>query len=84
MTDNNEDLQHISLACAIAKQALEAIGNLQNNDIRNVAAFTATNIGSTSSVHQALRLQQSSLVDFQLTAHVGSPQLENELQRVLL
>lgn len=50
MTDNNEDLQHISSACAIAKQALEAIGNLQNNDIRNVAAFTATNIASTSSV----------------------------------
>ncbi|PFX14080.1 hypothetical protein AWC38_SpisGene21794 [Stylophora pistillata] len=50
MTDNNEDLQHISSACVKAKQAVEAIGNLQNNDIRNVAAFTATNTASTSSV----------------------------------
>ena len=33
---------------------------------------------------EAIRLQQSSHVDFQLTAHVGSPQLENELHRVLL
>ena len=32
-----------------ATQALEAIGNLQSNDIRNVAALTATNSSSTSS-----------------------------------
>ena len=50
MAANNEDVQHISSACAIAKQALEAIENLHNNDIRNVAALTATNRASTSSV----------------------------------
>lgn len=47
---NEEDVQQISSACAIAKQALEAIGNLQRNDIRNVAALTATNSSSTSSI----------------------------------
>ena len=50
MAANNEDVQHISSACAIAKQALEAIENLHNNDIRNVAALTATNRASTSFV----------------------------------
>ena len=50
MAANNEDAQHISSACAIAKQALEAIENLHNNDIRNVAALTATNRASTSFV----------------------------------
>lgn len=52
MAASNEDeqaVQQISSACAIAKQALEAIGNLQSNDIRNVAALTATNSSSTSS-----------------------------------
>ena len=43
-------VQQISLACTIAKQALEAIGNLQSNDIRNVAALTATNSSSTNSI----------------------------------
>ena len=47
---NEEDVQQISSACVIAKQALEAIGNLQRNDIRNVAALTATNSSSTSSI----------------------------------
>ena len=47
---NEEDVQQISSACAIAKQALEAIGNLQRNDIRNVAALTATNSSSSSSI----------------------------------
>ena len=51
MAANNEDVQHISSACGIAKQVLEAIENLHNNDIRNVAALTATNRASTSSVH---------------------------------
>lgn len=35
---------------AIAKKALEAIGNLHNHDIQNVAALTATNSASISSV----------------------------------
>ena len=43
-------VQQISLACTIAKQALEAIGNLQSNDIRNVAALTAANSASTNSI----------------------------------
>ena len=50
MAANSEDVQHISSACAIAKQALEAIKNLHNNDIRNVVALTATNRASTTSV----------------------------------
>ena len=50
MAASDEDVvQQISSACAIAKEALEAIGNLQSNDIRNVAALTATNSSSTSS-----------------------------------
>ena len=52
MAASNEDdhaAQQISSACAIAKQALKAIGNLQSNDIRNAAALTATNSSSTSS-----------------------------------
>lgn len=51
-----------------------------------MAALTAINRASTSSVasDQALRLQQSSHADFQLLTHVGRPQLENELRRVLL
>ena len=86
MAANSEDAQHISSACAIAKQALEAIENLHNNDIRNVAALTATNsrLRLPLSHHQALRLQQSSHADFQLSTHVGRLQLENELRRVLL
>ena len=43
MGANNEDVQHISSACAIATQALEAIGNLQSSEIRNLAASTVTN-----------------------------------------
>ena len=43
MAANNEDVQHISSACAIATQALEAIGNLQSSEIRNLAASTVTN-----------------------------------------
>ena len=50
MAANNEDIQQISSACAIATQALEAIGNLQTNDIRNLAASTATNSTSSSSI----------------------------------
>jgi len=50
MAASKEDVQQISSACAIAKQALEAIGNLQNKDIRNVAALTATNSSSTNSI----------------------------------
>ena len=48
-SEDEQAVQQISSACAIAKQALEAIGNLQSNDIRNVAALTATNSSSTSS-----------------------------------
>ena len=43
MAANNEDVQHISSACAIATQALEAIGNLQSSEIWNLAASTVTN-----------------------------------------
>ena len=50
MAANYEDVRHISSACAIAKQAFEAIENLHNNDIRNVAGLTATNRAATSSV----------------------------------
>lgn len=53
MAANKEDVQHvqhISSACAIAKQALEAIGNLESNDIRNAAASTATNSASSTSI----------------------------------
>ena len=50
MAASKEDVQQISSACAIAKQALEAIGNLQNKDIRNVTALTATNSSSTNSI----------------------------------
>ena len=50
MAVNNEDVQQISSACAIATQALEAIGNLQTNDIRNLAASTPTNSTSSSSI----------------------------------
>ena len=53
MAASKEDVQvvqQISSACAIAKQALEAIGNLQSNDIRNVAPLTATNSSSTNSI----------------------------------
>ena len=50
MAANNEDVQHISLACAIAKHTLKAIENLHNDNIRNVAALTATKRTSTSSV----------------------------------
>ena len=46
MAASKEDVQQISSACAIAKQALEAIGILQNKDIRNVAALAATNVFS--------------------------------------
>ena len=52
MAASNEDeqaVQQISSARAIAKEALEAIGKLQSNDIRHVAALTATNSSSTSS-----------------------------------
>ena len=48
-SEDEQAVQQISSACAIAKQALQAIGNLQSNDIRNVAALTATNSSSTSS-----------------------------------
>ena len=47
---NNGDMQHICLACAIAKQALKVIENLHKIDIRNVAALTATKRTSTSYV----------------------------------
>ena len=50
MAANNEDIQQISSACAIVTQALEDIGNLQTNDIRNLAASTATNNTSSSSI----------------------------------
>ena len=50
MAAKNEDVLHILSVCVIAKQALEAIKNLHNNDIRNVATLTATNRASTSSV----------------------------------
>ena len=43
MAANSEDIKHISSACAIATQALEAIGNLQSSEIRNLAASTVTN-----------------------------------------
>ena len=48
-SEDEQAVQQISSACAIAKQALEAIGNLQSNDNRNLAALTATNSSSTSS-----------------------------------
>ena len=44
----------------------------------------STELRLPQSHHQALRLQQSSHADFQLLTHVGRPQLENELRRVLL
>ena len=47
MADTNESVDQITSACAIATQALEAIGNLQCRDIRNLASSTAT--GSVSS-----------------------------------
>ena len=50
MAASKEDVQQISSACAIAKQALKAIGNLQNKDIRNLATLTATNSSSTNSI----------------------------------
>lgn len=38
--EDEQGVQQISSACAIAKQALEAIGNLQSNDIGNVTALS--------------------------------------------
>ena len=47
MAGSNESVEQITSACATATQALEAIGNLQCRDIRNLASSTAT--GSVSS-----------------------------------
>ena len=44
----NESVDQITSACAIATQALEAIGNLQCRDIRNLASSTATGSASSS------------------------------------
>ena len=47
MAGSNESVEQITSAFAIATQALEAIGNLQCREIRNLASSTAT--GSVSS-----------------------------------
>ena len=47
MAGSNESVEQITSACAIATQELEAIGNLQCREIRNLASSTAT--GSVSS-----------------------------------
>jgi ribosomal protein S27E len=43
------NFEDISSACEVAAQALQAIGNLRNPDIRNLAESTATNSNSSSS-----------------------------------
>ena len=48
MAASNENVDQITSACAIATQALEAIGNLQCSDIRNLASSTATGSFSSS------------------------------------
>lgn len=56
---SNEDKMDISLAYGhVAKEPLEAIGNLHNNDVRIVTASTATNSTLTASV-PTLGLKQS-------------------------
>lgn len=60
MAAGNEDedtVQQISSTCAAAKQTLEAIGNLQSNDIQYVAALAATKKCSKS-VSTVLLYQQ--------------------------
>ena len=42
MAGSNKSVDEIMCACAIATQALEATGNLQCRDIRNLASLTAT------------------------------------------
>ena len=80
MAGSNESVEQITSACAIATQALEAIGNLQCRDIRNLASSTAT--GSVSSScnpstikAEVLRLQPSLEEDFQHLTHVGGEQI---------
>ena len=46
---NLEQFDDISSACEVAAQALQAIGNLSNSDIRNLAESTASNSSASNS-----------------------------------